>query len=271
MRVIGITNEKGGVGKTTTAIAFSTLFADQGQRTLLVDFDGQGNATASLRKSDAGAMQAFSAALAANTPVGRLARKVAPDLSIVRNGGDFGDGPDDENSFADRLNRLRDTLGVRGATSSLRRLLESGAELFDVVVIDSGPTSGLIRQMLLHACDELVVPLELEQPCMEGLSELTGALEIALRNGAQLRLTGILPVCVNSRLALSNKMHDNLGDLYSGYAMRTYVRQDAALPKAWASGRLRTFTSRTTSAAKDYRDAFVELCNRMDDQMEAAE
>lgn len=262
MRVIGVTNQKGGVGKTTTAMAFAAQFAARGDRTLLIDYDGQGDSTKALNRSDDKAAKQFVGALRDGTRLRRLARKVADNFWLVRNGGMAGDAGD-EGSFVDELYALRHEAGPQEGKKLLRTLLHTGAGDFDTVVIDSAPVMGFPRQLLLHACDELVVPVELEQACLEGLSGLTRAIEVARDNGASVRLTGILGVGVQPRRALSIDMFETLGEYYRGLAFRTYIREDSALPRSWAVGRLRTFTSRTTNAANDYRDAFIELCNRM--------
>lgn len=269
MRIIGITNQKGGVGKTTSAMAFAALFASRGDRTLLVDYDGQGDSTKALNKDAEDAGRCFVQGLRGNLKLQRLARKIAPNLWLVRNGGLAGD-TGDEGAFVDELYALRHELDPAQARALLRNLLDSGRGNFDTVIIDSAPVMGFPRQLLLHACDELVVPVELEQACLEGLSGLTRAIEVARANGAGVRLTGILGVGVQPRRALSVDMFETLGEYYRGVALRTYIREDAALPRSWAVGRLRTFTSRSTNAANDYRDAFVELCNRINTNEEAA-
>ena len=269
MRVIGITNQKGGVGKTTTAMALAAQFAARGDRTLLVDFDGQGDSTKALNRDAKDAAGSFVRALRGKLKVQRVTRKVASNLWLLRNGGPAGEAGD-EGAFVDQLYALFHELGPQEGRAVLRTMLEAARAEFDYVIIDSAPVMGVPRQVLLHACDELVVPVELEQACLEGLSGLTHAIEVARTNGAKVRLTGILGVSVQPRRALSADMFDTLGDLYRGLAFRTYIREDAALPRSWAVGRLRTFTTRTTNAANDYRDAFLELCNRMESTERAA-
>lgn len=270
MQIIGITNQKGGVGKTTTAMAFAAQFAARGDRTLLVDYDGQGDSTKALNKEGPDAARVFLKALAGKLRAQRVIRKVSQNLWLVRNGGDAGD-EGDEGAFVDQLYALQHTDGDADPRHALRNLLREAQGDFDTVVIDSAPVMGFPRQLLLHACDELVVPVELEQACFEGLSGLTRAIEVARSNGATVRLAGILGVAVQPRRALSVDMFATLGEYYQGVAFRSYIREDAALPRSWAVGRLRTFTTRrTTNAAQDYRDAFIELCNRIAANSEVA-
>lgn len=259
MDILGIINGKGGVAKTTTAANLATQFALHGYRTCVVDWDGQGDVTRALHTHDDRAATRLVDALRGKKPttLKALARKVGPNLWLVRNG-ETTDG-----QFQDALYDLRHEQGEEATRHSLRNLLDTGVGTFDVVVIDSGPYQGLPRRLVLHAATQLVVPVQAQVASIEGLANLTGFIEDAQRQGARAQVLGILPVAVDDNLKLTKTMMTTLGNYYGGYVLRSYIRLDARLPESWAKHTLKNFSKRKSASAEDYRDAYVEIANRL--------
>ena len=161
MRIVAIANQKGGVGKTTSAINLSACLADRGIRTLLLDLDPQANATSGLglMQEDRGSLYA---ALVEGEDVHNLIRSThLSNLSIIRSHQELAGCEIELAQAGNHLARLREVL------QPLRSL-----SVFDYVVMDCPPSLGVLMTSALAAADELVVPMQCEYFGLEGLSKI---------------------------------------------------------------------------------------------------
>lgn len=255
MLKIAIANEKGGVGKTTTAVALADLFAESGKRVLVVDLDAQGSATAHLlgkpaRDDGAGLLRALGG--------GRKLSLVARRCRTIRAAQVTPAGKD----LQQATHMYRDR--VAGGHSGLREALEAESDIWDVVIFDCPPKSPFELSSALAAADFALIATELEPSAVRGLADLTHTIRrVKDTLNPSLSVVGILPTKVQAQRRLTLEIRDVLVESYGRLVFDSYIRNDAAVPES--DGRAKPVTRRKASnAAADYRDAFGELRARID-------
>ena len=209
-RVIALTNQKGGVGKTTTAVNLATALAQSGKQVLLVDLDPQGNASTGLGVGPERRAVSTYHILTEGKPVAEVASQygdlslfIAPasvDLSGID--AELADAPD-------RSNRLLTALRDSGENSP--------TNCFDYIIIDCPPSLNLLTVNALTAADTVLVPLQCEFFALEGLTQLLGTIKrIQARLNPRLRMQGIVLTMYDRRNNLSAQVAEdvrlNLGD-----------------------------------------------------------
>ena len=192
--VIAIANQKGGVGKTTTAINLGAELASRGVTCLLVDLDPQANATAGLGRSGYDGPTTYDV-LIDQTPIDSVLIDTPQDgLQLAPSGPDLA-GAEVE------------LVPVMAREQRLRRALEAVADRFEVVIVDCPPSLGLLTLNALNAADEVLVPVQCEYLALEGLSQLMGTLEAVRRNlNPRLHLGGLLLTMYDSRTNLCQQV-----------------------------------------------------------------
>lgn len=214
-RILAIVNQKGGVGKTTTAINLATALAAAGQRVLLVDLDPQGNASTGLGIPQAERNVGTYALLAGEAVFGGCTLPTfVPNLTIVPAEPDLAGAEIELVGVERREYRLRDAL--RGAT----------AGLYDYVLIDCPPSLGLLTLNGLVAADAVLVPLQCEFFALEGLSQLMRTIDrVRKALNPVLQVQGIVLTMFDRR--------NNLSDLVAADARGFFGKQvyDTVIPR----------------------------------------
>src|SRR5476651_663127 len=183
MRRIAIINQKGGVGKTTTSVNLGAALARAGKRVCILDLDPQAHATTHLGIEPDGQSPSMYEVLIDNTPLEKVRRSVADNLSVVGS---------DINLAAAEV----ELAGVVGREVILRDLLQADEQTFDFVLMDCAPSLGVLTLNSLCAASEVFIPLQPHFLALHGLGKLleTTAL-VAKRINPQLRVTGIV-ICL---------------------------------------------------------------------------
>jgi chromosome partitioning protein len=192
--VIAIANQKGGVGKTTTAINLGAELATAGVSCLLIDVDPQANATAGLGLSRHGGPTVYDV-LINDEPIEKtILRTPQEGLGLVPSGPDLA-GAEVE------------LVPVMAREQRLKRAIEAFEGNYEVVIIDCPPSLGLLTLNALNAADQVLVPVQCEYLALEGLSQLTGTLEAVRRNlNTRLNLGGLLLTMYDSRTNLGQQV-----------------------------------------------------------------
>jgi chromosome partitioning protein len=259
--IISVSNHKGGVAKTTTAITLADLYAGERERVLVIDLDPQGNATQHLLgepSSDGG--EGLFKVLGGRAHLAAVARaaKHTPGVHVAPSGPMLSDA---DTAFLHE---------PAGGQLFLRDAIAAAAAHWDVVIIDCPPTSRHLLNCALAAAESVLVPCELEPAAIKGLAALTHVVQRMRSLNPRLNLTGIFATKVKSRRGLTNEVWDVLRSAYGPVLFESYVRDDARIAEADSYARPVTRYKPGTPGSKDYRDVFKELRKRLSGSATAA-
>jgi len=196
--IIAVANQKGGVGKTTTAINLGACLANRGLRVLLVDIDPQGNATAGLGLDDRSGDSMYEV-LVDGVAASSVAVETCQDgMRLLPSTPDLAGAEVELVPMAQREFRLREALADVAAS-------------YDLVIIDCPPSLGLITVNALTAADAVIVPVQCEYLALQGLGRLVETLELVRQNlNRKLRLQGLLLTMYDGRTNLSRQVAEEV-------------------------------------------------------------
>lgn len=233
-QIICVMNQKGGVGKTTTAINLGACMARAGFETLVVDLDPQCNATSGLGKKPMDRHP-----LITETPWSKVILPSEwPKLSILPGCRNFGD--------ISALNK-----GEIGQTKRLREMLETGLKAFDYVLLDSPPAISPLTTTALDCATQILMPIQCEFFAMEGVAKMTPL--IAKEKWFS---TSILLTMVDPTLELTNEVEAEVREYFGDIVLKTWIPRDVAIPEASSFGKpVIEYAPRSRGAR-----AYIELC-----------
>jgi len=250
-RIITITNQKGGVGKTTTAINLSACLAEAGQHVLLVDFDPQGNASSGLglEKED------FE-----NTVYHMLTEEAAPDKCIIK-------------EIQPNLDLLPSDMNLAGAEIEfqeeenkefmLQGFLKQIRNLYDFILIDCPPSLNLLTINALTAADTVIVPIQCEYYALEGLNQVLKTIDLVKRKlNPELELEGVVFTMYDARTNLSLEVVESVKHSLNRTIYNTIIPRNVRLAEAPSHGMsINMYESRSTGA-ESYRMLAAEVMSR---------
>jgi chromosome partitioning protein len=249
--VVAIANQKGGVGKTTTAVNLSAALAELGRKILVMDLDPQGNASTGLGIDPGQRRTGIYEVIAAGTPVERsIMETVVPGVWMVP-------------STIDLAGAEIELVGQLSRETRLARAIEGIAPTYDFVVLDCPPSLGLLTVNGLTAADELIVPIQCEYYALEGLGQLLRNVRLIQQNlNPRLRLTGIVLTMYHPRTRLSEQVVDEVKRYFGGRVYDTVIPRTVRLSEAPGFGQpITTYDSRS-KGAKAYRRLAGEFVER---------
>jgi chromosome partitioning protein len=225
-RVIAIANQKGGVGKTTTAINLGAALAVAEMRTLVLDIDPQGNATSGMGLESRSGRATIYDVLVRSRP---LSDVVAPRLHF---------------EHLDLVPSTRDLVGaeielveVPRRETILRRALEGFRERYDYILVDCPPSLGLLTLNTLTAADSVLIPIQCEFYALEGLSQLLNTIRLVQKGlNPGLDIEGVLLTMYDRRLNLSKQVAAEAREYFGSKVYRTAIPRNVRLAEAPSFG-----------------------------------
>lgn len=250
--VIAVTNQKGGVGKTTTAVNMAYYLAKSGKRTLLIDFDPQGNATSGLgidkSKLDDGTMG--DVLLETHSLQSVTIETEHKNLFLAPATPQLANTEAELNNANRRFSRLKNAIG---ATSS-----------YEVIVIDCPPALSLLTVNGLIAARYVLLPVQAEFYALEGLGQLLETMKlIRQKMNPTLDLIGVLPTMVDSRTTLSNQVHEEIKKHFPGKVFKTVIPRNIRLAEAPSHGVPVGSYDRFSKGARAYKAFTKEVMERV--------
>ncbi|NBC37966.1 AAA family ATPase [Novosphingobium sp. FSY-8] len=256
---IAIANQKGGVGKTTSAINLATAFAAAGWRTLLIDLDPQGNASTGVGVMTADReYSTYDLLMGEGTVEECTVGTNVPGLSLIPATVDLSGAEIELVSVEDRVHRLRDAL-VRAN------------DTFDVCFIDCPPSLGLLTLNALSAADTLMVPLQSEFFALEGLSQLLQTVErVQQRFNPDLGIIGIALTMCDKRNRLTEQVSDDVRSCLGKLVFDTTIPRNVRLSEAPSHGLPALIYDQHCTGSRAYLALARELIARLPENRKAA-
>jgi chromosome partitioning protein len=274
--VICVINQKGGVGKTTTAVNLSVSLALWGQETLLIDLDPQGNATSGVGCTSAPSPTLYdclvSSTLSAHQDNGHepeqpdphadetsdtLAEPLSPGVAEgpVPNMGVLGASPDLAGSEVELAGNPR--------RDDFKQVVGRLRDEYPLIIVDTPPSLSLITVNALVAADSLIIPIQCEYFALEGLGQLLRTVERIKRSlNPDLKVLGLLRTMYDGRLGLSDQVSQELESHFSQLLFQTVIPRNVRLAEAPSHGQPIALYDRRSPGADAYRRLAVEVLNR---------
>jgi chromosome partitioning protein len=247
-RIISIANQKGGVGKTTTAVNLSASLAVAEKKILLIDIDPQGNATSGLGVSREEVSKSIYHALIEEIPSRDLIRDTEIDfLKIIPSNLDLIGAEIELVPFSNREMRLKNALQeVKGE--------------FDFLIIDCPPSLGLITVNSLTASDSVIIPLQCEYYPMEGLSQLLKTIQLIKKNlNPFLKIEGILLTMFDKRNNISHQVTEEVRKHFGTLVFTTVIPRNVRLSECPSFGKPIILYDADSRGAESYLDLAKEV------------
>jgi chromosome partitioning protein len=255
---VAIANQKGGVGKTTTAINIATAMAATGWRVLLIDLDPQGNASTGIGIGTNDRERSSYDLVVDRTPLGACVSATRiPGLDIIPATVDLSGAEIELVGVDNRTDRLRDAL--------------AGQTGYDIAFIDCPPSLGLLTLNALTAADTLLVPLQCEFFALEGLSQLLKTVEqVQQRFNPALGIVGVALTMFDRRNRLTDQVADDVRSCLGNLVFEAVIPRNVRLSEAPSHGLPALVYDHTCAGSRAYMALARELITRLPEKRKAA-
>ena len=247
-KVIAIANQKGGVGKTTSAVNLTASLGRKGKKMLLIDIDPQGNASSGLgvNKRDI-QLSTYDILIADAKAEDVLQRTSFENIDLLPASMDLAAA---EIELVEAENRVM----------KLKQALAPIKEQYDYILIDCPPSLGLITLNALNCCDTLLIPIQCEYYALEGLSQLMGTVRQVKRlYNPQIEIEGVLLTMFDGRLNLTVQVVEEVKKFFPKKVYRTVIPRNVRLSEAPSFGQPVLYYDRTSRGSKAYEDLADEF------------
>ncbi len=251
-RTLAVVNQKGGVGKSTTAVNLSAGLGELGQKVLVVDLDPQGNATSGYGLNKNQRQQCIYDALLGDTEIASLVEPVevehvfAVPATIQLAGAEI------------------ELVSAMSRETRLKTILEPVVADFDFIIIDCPPSLGLLTVNALTAADGLVIPIQCEYYALEGLSKLLDSVRLVRAHlNPALEVFGVVMTMYDSRTKLAQQVVDEVRDFFEDVVFNTLIPRTVRLSEAPSFGQPVTLYDPSGKGAEAYRELAKEVVDRV--------
>ncbi len=250
-KIIAITNQKGGVGKTTTAVNLTACLAELGKRVLLIDTDPQGNATSGFSINKVEQENTIYQLLLGEAGIKEcIIKDVLPNISVI---------PANVNLAAAEI----ELIGIENKEFILKKEVEYIMDDYDYIIIDCPPALNTLTLNAMTTASSVIVPIQCEYLALEGLSDLIQTINLVReRLNPVLELEGIVFTMYDSRTLLSAQVVENVAEHFPDKIYKTHIPRNVRLSEAPSFGQPITVYDSKSTGADSYRRLAAEVAGR---------
>jgi len=251
-KILAFTNQKGGVGKTTSAVNVALSLAVSEVRTLLIDLDPQSNATTGLAELfDEINGNIYDVMLKGDGIKDVVTSTTFPHLDIIA-------------STNDLVGAEIELVSIMAREYQLQKALRSIKKQYDMIIIDCPPSLGLLTINALTASDALVIPIQCEYYALEGLGQLLNTVRLVQRHlNKGLEIVGILMTMYDSRLNLSKQVVNEVNSFFKDKLFKTYIHRNVRLSEAPRFEKPALLYDANSTGAQNYMSLTEEILQRV--------
>ena len=251
-KIIAIANQKGGVGKTTTAINLAACFGVLEYKTLIIDADPQANATSGVGLDPKSSRNIYDCLVNDTSPEELIVETTSPNLSILP-------------SHIDLVGAELEMINIPNREHKLKMALEKIRDQYDFIVIDCSPSLGLITVNALAAADSVMIPVQCEYFALEGLGKLLNTIKIVQgRLNPELEIEGIVLTMYDTRLRLANQVVDEVKTHFQDLVFDTLIHRNTKLGEAPSFGETIVMHDASSKGSINYLNFAREVLQRND-------
>ena len=249
-KIIAVVNQKGGVGKTTTAVNLAATLTEAGKKVLLCDFDPQANATSGMGVDKRKLRKSVYDVIIDEAPL--------PETIVSTPYGDV------LTSSADLAGAAVELLSVDNPNYRLRNALFQVRDSYDMILIDCPPSLELLTVNALAAADGILVPVQCEYFALEGLADLMNTLRLVKKRiNPDLEIFGVILTMFDGRTNFSTQVAQEVRKHFPGKAFATVIPRNVRLAEAPSHGLPVTAYDRSSKGAMAYREVTKEILKRL--------
>jgi chromosome partitioning protein len=248
-KIIAIANQKGGVGKTTTAINVSSLLAAAEKKTLLIDIDPQANSSSGLGVNNH-TPSVYEVLIGANSTNEVIFETYMPFMDLL---------PSNINLVGAEI----EMVDLPHRESLLKNALKEGRDKYEFIIIDCPPSLGLLTLNALTASNSVLIPVQCEYFALEGLGQLLNTINIVKQHfNKDLSIEGVLLTMFDSRLKLSHQVAEEVKKYFGDKVFKTIIHRNVRISEAPSFGKPIILYDAVSSGSKNYMALASELLER---------
>ena len=250
-KIIAVSNQKGGVGKTTTSVNVAAYLAISETPTLLVDMDPQGNATTGVGISVGSYKNSIYDLIIGKKNINETILETnLQHLDILPSSGKL-------------VGAEVELVNQYAREKFLKESLDNVMGKYKYIIIDSPPSLGLLTLNVLTACNSIIIPIQCEYYALEGLSQLLNTVRLVQKHlNSDLEIEGILITMYDNRLKLSRQVVEEVKNYFGNKVYKTFIKRNVRLGEAPSHGKPIVLYDAASTGAQNYMNLVSEILNR---------